>query len=106
MSAKKKPTTTDTCCDAKPPTKKKAKDPSEKQLTLLDAAVKVLGVAGEPMTCLEMIEAISKAKLWSSPNGRTPAATLYSAILRSIEQQGKLSPFTKTGPGKFGLAKK
>ena len=33
---------------------------------------------------------------WSSPNGQTPAATLYSAILREINVKGKESRFKKT----------
>jgi hypothetical protein len=37
--------------------------------------------------------------------GATPAATLYSAILREIKAKGKESRFVKTERGKFGLAK-
>src|SRR5690242_15938422 len=75
------------------PTNKKAKTPKQskapkpakpKKMSCLNAAAQVLADAGTPMTTGEMIEAMSKAKLWSSPNGQTPAATLYSAILREI----------------------
>jgi hypothetical protein len=53
------------------------------------------------MTTAEMIEAMAKKKLWSSPNGLTPAATLYSAILREINTKGKDARFKKTERGKF-----
>lgn len=53
------------------------------------------------MNCQEMIDAMVKANLWSSPNGQTPAATLYSAILRETNTKGPASRFTKTERGKF-----
>jgi len=39
--------------------------------------------------------------LWTSPGGKTPAATLYAAISRSIKDLGKASPFRKTEREKF-----
>ena len=57
--------------------------------------------SGAAMTTGEMIDAMGKANLWSSPNGRTPAATLYSAVLREINTKGTQSRFTKTERGKF-----
>jgi HB1/ASXL restriction endonuclease-like protein with HTH domain len=62
--------------------------------------------AGQPMTCPEMIEAMTAKGYWTSPKGQTPAATLYSAVLREIATKGKDSRFVKTERGKFGLAKK
>ena len=41
---------------------------------------------------------------WTSPGGKTPAATLYSALLKETRTKGTQSRFTKTGRGKFGLA--
>src|SRR5262245_1501270 len=76
-----------------------------KKMSALDAAAKLLGEAGTPMTTNEMIEGMSKRGYWSSPNGATPAATLYAAILREINAKGKQSRFAKTEPGKFGLKK-
>jgi HB1, ASXL, restriction endonuclease HTH domain len=55
---------------------KKAKPAKEKKLSALDAAAKVLGETGQPMTSGELIEAMSKKGYWSSPNGQTPGATL------------------------------
>ena len=40
---------------------------------------------------------------WSSPNGQTPAATLYSAILREIKTKGKEAWFKKTDRGQFEI---
>jgi hypothetical protein len=85
---------------------KKANEPKAKKPSALDAALRVLEEAGQPMTCPEMIEAMTTKKYWSSPKGLTPAATLYSAVLREIKAKGKESRFVKTERGKFGLAKK
>ena len=84
---------------------KKAKEPKAKKTSAIDAAVRVLEEAGQPMTCPEMIEAMAAKGYWSSPKGLTPSATLYSAILREIATKGKESRFVKTDRGKFGLAK-
>ena len=40
-------------------------------------------------------------KLWTSPGGKTPHATLYSAILREINTKGNDARFNKTERGKF-----
>jgi len=42
---------------------------------------------------------------WTSPGGKTPAATLYSAILREITTKAKESRFVKSERGKFALAR-
>ena len=67
----------------------------------IDDAAKVLGESGQPMTCKEMIEAMSKKGYWTSPGGKTPHATLYSAILREVTTKGKDARFKKTERGKF-----
>ena len=81
--------------------KKEKPAPKPKKLSAIDAAAQVLAEAGQPMTCMEMIDAMSKKKLWTTPGGQTPHATLYSAILREISKKGKESRFTKTERGKF-----
>ena len=68
----------------------KTSDASEKTkfkpLSLIDAAAQVLASAKEPMNARQMVAEITKRGLWSPRNGgKTPHATLYSAILR--EQQ-------------------
>lgn len=51
-----------------------------------------------------MIAAMSAKGYWSSPGGKTPSATLYSAILREITTKGASSRFVKAERGKFALA--
>ena len=100
---------TDTAAAAPTPAKtkaKKAKEPKAKKTSALDAAARVLEEAGQAMTCPEMIEAMTAKGYWTSPGGKTPSATLYSAVLREIAAKGKGSRFVKTERGKFGLAKK
>ena len=47
----------------------------------------------------------AKKGYWTIPGGKTPAATLDSAILREIGTKGKEARFTKTERGKFARAK-
>lgn len=93
--------------DATPAKKAKTKTNAEakpKRTSAIDAAAKVLAEAGTAMTTKEMIEAMAAKKLWTSPGGKTPHATLYSAILREITTKGKDSRFKKSERGKFKLA--
>src|SRR5262249_30370292 len=71
-----------------------------KKLSALDAAAQVLQETKTPMTCQELIEAMANRKLWNSPSGKTPAATLYSAILRETAAKGDQARFRKTERGK------
>jgi hypothetical protein len=84
----------------KPATKKQPK-PAAKKVSALDAAAQVLAESGGSMTTGELIEVMAQKKLWASPNGKTPSATLYAAILRELNTKGKDSRFQKTEPGKF-----
>jgi hypothetical protein len=85
----------------KPAKGKKGKEPKAKKVGALDAAAQVLAGAKEPMNCKEMIEAMAKQALWTSPGGKTPHATLYSAIIREIALKGKESRFVKKDRGQF-----
>jgi hypothetical protein len=76
--------------------------PTEK-LSQIAAAERVLAAAGEPMTCGEMVAAMTRQNLWSSPAGKTPAATLYASLLRLIRAKGKDAKFQKVARGKFTL---
>jgi hypothetical protein len=71
------------------------------RLSALDAAARVLEEAGQPMTCAEMITAMAEKGYWTSPSGKTPSATLYSAILRELQTKPGTSRFVKTERGKF-----
>jgi len=79
--------------------------PAPKKLGVLSAAHQVLSASADPMTCQEMISAMAEQKLWSSPNGKTPAQTLYAAIIREIKHKGAEARFLKTERGKFEARK-
>ena len=55
------------------------------------------------MTCQELIGAMAAKGYWSSPAGKTPQATLYSALLREIQVKGNQARFVKAERGKFAL---
>jgi hypothetical protein len=82
--------------------RKDAAGPQEKKLSALDAAARVLAETGAPMGCKELIGAMAGKGYWMSHGGKTPSATLYSAIAREIATKGDLARFTKAGPGRFG----
>jgi hypothetical protein len=86
---------------AAPAKKAKPKIEKPKKLSALDAAAQVLAASKEPMNAKAMIEAMATKGLWSSPGGKTPHATLYSAILREIGTKGKEARFRKTDRGHF-----
>jgi hypothetical protein len=99
------PETTPNSAEAAPTRKSKAKakpEKAERKLSCLDAAAKVPSESNEPMNAKEMIEAMETKGYWTSPGGKTPSATLYSAILRELGK-GKDSRFKKTDRGKFAL---
>jgi HB1, ASXL, restriction endonuclease HTH domain len=77
------------------------KTDGDKKLSAIDAAVKVLTEAGTSMSCQEMIQAMAEKGYWTSPGGKTPAGTLYSAILRELQTKGTAARFRKTERGKF-----
>ena len=88
---------------ATPASKKKTKPAkSSGKLSCLDAAAAVLKSSGKPMKCKEMIDAMTKGKLWSS-DAPTPHATLSSAILREMKTKGGESRFKKVARGAFSL---
>lgn len=75
----------------------------EKKLSAVSAAAKVLAEAGQPMNAKQLIEAMAQRGYWSSPGGKTPEATLYSAIAREIKTKGGDSRFTNPERGKFAI---
>jgi len=74
-----------------------------KRASGLDAAAQVLGEAKEPLSAKEMVERMLAKGLWKT-KGKTPAATIYSAIIREIRDKGTDSRFSKVERGKFELA--
>ena len=85
----------------KPKRTRAPKEPKEKRVSGLAAAAKVLQESGEPMTAKEMVEAAEAKGYWKSPGGKTPHATVYSAIIREIATKGDATRFVKTERGKF-----
>ena len=75
------------------------------KLSALNAAAKVLGETDKPLSTAQLIEAMGAKGYWTSPGGKTPAATLYAAILRELQTKGPESRFVKAGRGLFALRK-
>jgi hypothetical protein len=73
------------------------------KLSALDAAAQVLGETGQALNCQELIAAMAARGYWKSPKGRTPASTLYAAVLRELQTKGDKARFRKTGRGQFSL---
>ena len=92
--AKAAPTKRPRATKAKPEAK-------EKNLSALAAAAKVLGETGELMTTKELIDAMAAKGYWTSPGGKTPERTLYSALTRDIDARGKESRFKRGERGQF-----
>lgn len=57
------------------------------------------------MNCKAIVERMLAEGLWQT-SGKTPAATIYSAVLREIQRKGDASRFVKVERGKFALAAK
>jgi hypothetical protein len=98
------PATPNAVAETTVPSKRLRQTPAaakEKKLSALDAAAKVLAEIGTAMSCQEMITAMAEKDYWKSPGGLTPAATLYSAVLREIATKGSSSRFVKTERGRF-----
>ncbi len=100
---------------AKAPTKRHtgkrdATSGQPKRLSILDAAAKVLAErdpADGPLSCGQMIERMTAKGYWSpARGGKTPAATLSSAIQREIKNKGADSRFDKVERGRFSLSLK
>ena len=83
---------------------KQGRKGKERGLSGLDAAAKVLAEAGEPLSCKQMVERAFEKGYWQS-DGKTPHATIYSAILREIQKKGDQARFRKADRGKFALGK-
>ncbi len=109
MATKKNPAKTPATKTAKAPKAPKTQaarpaDSGNQPLSALDAAAKVLAETGQPMRCTELIAAMAAKGYWTSPGGKTPASTLYSALLRELKIKKDQARFRKTARGKFGLA--
>jgi hypothetical protein len=107
MTTKKNPPPSPKTAKASKTRKTQAAPPTEavsKRLSALDAAARVLAETGQPMRCTELIAAMSAKGYWTSPAGKTPASTLYAALLRELRTKKDQARFRKTERGKFSLA--
>jgi hypothetical protein len=86
-------------------TKKPKADAGDKKMSALDAAAKLLAETGEPMNCQDLIKGMADKGYWTSPGGLTPAATLYSAILRELKTKGTEARFRKIEKGRFAATR-
>jgi phage tail protein X len=82
-------------------TSKAPAEPKAKKMSALDTAAQVLKEAGQPMNAKAICEAVL-AKGWRT-NGKTPASTIYAAIIREIATKGKDARFRKTDRGLFAI---
>jgi hypothetical protein len=73
-----------------------------KKMGILKAAVVVLKNARQPMNAKAMVETALAKGMWTT-KGKTPAATLYAAILREIQKKGSEARFKKVDRGQFAL---
>ena len=70
----------------------------------LKQAEQVLAEAGEPLGCQEIVKRMLDQGLWAT-SGKTPHATIYSALLRDLQKNGEGSRFRKVDRGRFTVAK-
>ncbi len=78
------------------------KPASEKRLSGLAAAAQVLADAGKPLNTQTMVERMLAKGLWRT-GGKTPAATIYAAIIREIAAKGNAARFRKVARGMFTI---
>ena len=76
----------------------------ERKTSALSAAAQVLAEADEPLSVGEIVKRMLERGLWQT-KGRTPQATLYSALLRRIQKDGANARFRKVERGRFELVK-
>jgi restriction system protein len=86
-----------------PKTKKQRAKKNDGKMSGLDAAHKVLVEAGTPMKTKDMVDTAAAKGYWTS-GGKTPAATIYAAIIREIAKKGAEARFKKTDRGLFTIA--
>jgi len=103
-TSKKPPDKKKSAKAVKPQRAQKPAAATPKKLSALNAAVRVLEETKQAMSCQELIEVMATKGYWTSPGGKTPAATLYSSMLRELQTKGKEARFKKTERGKFARA--
>ena len=77
-------------------------DQSGKEVNFLDAAIKVLEEADEPLHYREITQR-AQSQGWLSSEGRTPWATMNARISTTMKRDGIASELFRSKPGFFGL---
>jgi hypothetical protein len=78
------------------------KPKGERKPGILTLAADVLKDAKAPMDCKAIVEKVLAKGLWQT-KGKTPAGTLYAAVIREIAAKGPKARFHKTDRGLFEL---
>ena len=86
---------------ASPKKTKASAEKTDKKMSALDAAAKVLAESNEPLRAKDIIEQMTAKGYWTSPGGKTPHATVVAAIIREIRVKGENSRFKKADRGLF-----
>jgi restriction system protein len=73
-------------------------------MSALDAAVKVLEQAEQPLHYRDITRQMLETGLWTT-TGKTPEATVSAQLAVDIKKSGKASRFARYGRGVFGLNK-
>jgi hypothetical protein len=76
---------------------------ASKPLSGLDAAAIVLREASAPLNAQDLVGLMLERGLWKT-GGKTPAATIYAAMIREIRSKGSASRFLKADRGRFAAA--
>jgi hypothetical protein len=71
------------------------------RMSQLDAAAEVLRILGTPLNCPGLVKEMAERGLWTSPGGKTPAATLHAGISTEIRKKGDKARFRKGDRGQF-----
>jgi hypothetical protein len=72
------------------------------QMSGLDAAAKVLVESAEPLNAKQIVEAMAAKGYWTSPGGKTPASTIYAAMLTNA-RKGDQAWFKRVDRGLWTL---
>ena len=83
-------------------TKKTESEPTPK-MSLVKAAIKILGESDEALNTKKIVTLAKERGLWEPGAGRTPEQTLYSAMVREIKVKGATARFKLVSRGQFAL---
>jgi hypothetical protein len=76
---------------------------ADRQMSGLDAAAKVLAESPTPLNAKAIVEQAAAKGYWTSPGGKTPAGTIYAAMLIEARKKGTASRFAKVDRGLWTL---